>query len=540
MIGFYLRLSLADGDLGKDNKEESNSIENQRLLLQSFVESRDDLSGEIVEYVDDGYSGTNFDRPSFKRLLEDAKKGKIHTIIVKDLSRLGRDYIGVGDYLEQIFPVLGVRFIAINSLYDSNDYIGKTIGLDISISNLVNSLYSKDLSKKYKSAVRTKWKQGKSTAGRVPFGYKKVKTDKNKWELDPEAATYVRMIFDKALQGWNTSRIANYMNEIKAPTPGRYKEEHFDNYKQWNRLVNDEEWLWDTYKVWRIIKCYSYTGALVQGTVSAINVGSKTKRIVPIDEQVIVDGVHPAIVTIEEWKEAQAAIRKTAQYSMPQRTGFPLTGKIRCGTCGLSMTYNDYGTPSLCCCHRRMVGQHSNCDRTVYEAKFIEGIVGYALRSKLSLFQTLNAALQDENHAGRQVPDGYKHMETELETLKAKRIHLYESYAEGLLSKAVYLQKKEEMTEEIDTLQKRKEAIQNAITENNTLLSDVEEIAGQAEEILESRKLTVDIVNTYIDRVVIHDPKHIEVIFTFEDLLREAGEKVRELQSEKGNMVENA
>ena len=156
MIGFYLRLSFADGDLGKDNKEESNSIENQRLLLQNFMDSRDDIFGEVIEYVDDGYSGTNFDRPAFKKMLEDAKTGKIHTIIVKDLSRLGRDYIGVGDYLEQIFPVLGIRLIAVNSLYDSNDYVGKTIGLDISINNLVNSLYSKDLSKKYKSAVRTK------------------------------------------------------------------------------------------------------------------------------------------------------------------------------------------------------------------------------------------------------------------------------------------------------------------------------------------------------------------------------------------------
>ena len=144
-IGFYMRLSLADGDLGKDDKEESNSIENQRLLLQGFVESRKDITGDVTEYIDDGYTGTNFDRPAFMQMIEDAKKGKIDTIIVKDLSRLGRDYIGAGDYLEQIFPVLGIRFIAVNSSYDSNDYIGKTIGLDVSINNLLNSLYSKDI-----------------------------------------------------------------------------------------------------------------------------------------------------------------------------------------------------------------------------------------------------------------------------------------------------------------------------------------------------------------------------------------------------------
>ena len=159
-IAFYLRLSIADGDLGKNEKDESNSIENQRVLLQSYLTMMEISEDDVVEYVDDGYSGLNFNRPSFQRMIEDAKLGKIDTILVKDLSRLGRDYIGVGDYLEQIFPVLGVRFIAVNSNYDSNKYIGKTMGLEMSIGNLINTLYCKDLSKKLKSALRTKWKQG--------------------------------------------------------------------------------------------------------------------------------------------------------------------------------------------------------------------------------------------------------------------------------------------------------------------------------------------------------------------------------------------
>lgn len=115
----YLRLSLADGDLGKNNKDESNSIENQRTLLVNFLQDRDDLADEYIEYVDDGYTGTNFERPEFKRMIEDAKTGKIDTIIVKDFSRFGRDYIGVGDYLEQILPILGIRFISVNNNYDS-------------------------------------------------------------------------------------------------------------------------------------------------------------------------------------------------------------------------------------------------------------------------------------------------------------------------------------------------------------------------------------------------------------------------------------
>lgn len=540
MIALYLRLSMADGDLGKDGKEESNSIENQRVLLQNFVESRNDLIGEITEYVDDGYSGTNFDRPAFKQMLEDAKKGKIHTILVKDLSRLGRDYIGVGDYLEQIFPVLGIRLIAVNSMYDSNDYIGKTMGLEISISNLVNSLYSKDLSKKYRSAIRTKWKQGKSTAGRLPFGYKKDEADRSKWVIDREAADYVRIIFDKALLGWNTSRIADHMNEIGAPTPGRYKEEHLENYMQWNRQVRDEEWLWDTYKVWRILKCYAYTGALVQGTTSVIHVGSRSRRSVPKKDQVIIPDIHPAIVTAEEWEEAQAAIRTTAQYSMPQKTGFPLTGKIICGNCGLNMSYNDHGTPSICCNHRRSVGRHSKCDGTVYEAKHIVGTVSHALRTKLAMFQTLNEILQgDRENKGKADPEHNRMLERELENLKAKKIYLYESYAEGHIGKEEYLNKKQEMSEQIQDLEQKKSALSLAIKESNDLLTGVGQMAAQAEGITDDFAITVEMAETFIETVVIYDPKHIEVRLTFEDLLQEAVEKAGEIlkQNENGEEI---
>lgn len=170
-IALYLRLSMSDGDLGKDNKDESNSIENQRLLLKSYVGEHPELFGELREYVDDGYTGTNFERPAFQQMIADARKGNVQTILVKDLSRLGRDYIGVGDYIEQIFPVLGVRFIAVNNNFDTKAYSNGAMGIDLAISNLINSLYSRDVSKKIRSAFEVKWKQGYATATRVPFGY---------------------------------------------------------------------------------------------------------------------------------------------------------------------------------------------------------------------------------------------------------------------------------------------------------------------------------------------------------------------------------
>ena len=318
-IAFYLRLSLSDGDLGKNNKDESNSIENQRLLLQSFVESMDELDGEVREYIDDGYSGTNFNRPAFQDMIEDAKKGKVDVLLVKDLSRLGRDYIGVGDYLEQIFPIMGVRVIAINSQYDSNNYIGKTMGLEMSISNLVNTLYSRDLSKKYKSCIQTKWKQGVSTGGRIPFGYKKA--ENKQWEIDVEAAKIVRLIFELALKDYNTAMIANELNERGLPTPGKFRIQRNEEIA-WNRKVTDEEWLWDTRIVWMVLRNYAYTGALVQGKTSRIRVGGSETRRTKKHQQFITENHHKGIVTHEEFELAQLVITDQKQKGFARDAGF--------------------------------------------------------------------------------------------------------------------------------------------------------------------------------------------------------------------------
>lgn len=193
-IAIYLRLSLADGDLKKGSKDESNSIENQRILLHDYIGKQEDLFGEIVEYVDDGYTGTNFNRPAFQKMIVDLKQGDIKVIMVKDLSRLGRDYIGVGDYIEQIFPLMGVRFIAVNNSFDSMKLNNGTPGIEVAVSNLVNNMYSRDIAKKIRAALETNWKNGKATCTNVPFGYVWNKKGGQRWEIDPEAAPCVKKV----------------------------------------------------------------------------------------------------------------------------------------------------------------------------------------------------------------------------------------------------------------------------------------------------------------------------------------------------------
>lgn len=275
----------------------------------------------------------------------------------------------------------------------------------------------------------------------------------------------------------------------KSEKPGKYKQEHFDNYQQWNRVVSDDEWLWNTYMVWRIIKCYSYTGALVHGTTKRLRVGGKARRAVPQNEQIIVEGVHPAIVTKDEWEAAQAAIRSISKRALPQKTNFPLTSKVRCGNCGCSMPYDDHGTPSLCCLHRQGVGKHSKCDSTVYEAKAIVGIVSHALRTKVALFRNFNAVLQEQKeNESDPVQDRLRLIKEKIETLKARRIHLYEAYAEEIISKESYLSDKDELIGQIEQLEKEQKTLLRSAEEEDALLSGVKRIAEDYEQINEKRE----------------------------------------------------
>ena len=304
----YLRLSESDGDLGIDGKDESNSIENQRLLLQSYLTARNDMDGEVVEYVDDGYSGTNFNRPAFKQMIEDAKKGKIDVILVKDLSRLGRDYIVTGDYIEQIFPMIGVRFIAVNNGYDTAEHNSGVMGFDVAVNNLINTFYSRDLSKKIKSGISSKWRRGVSTSSHAPYGYDKSKTEKGKYVVDPEAAKIVRLIFEKAADGLKTREIARILNEIGVLPPWEYLVKH-NGWKPRKMITPESERLWDCTKVSAIIRKYDYTGAMVIGRRRPTSVGGKNMRVKPKSEWTIVEDVNEPIVSKELFEQANMSLR---------------------------------------------------------------------------------------------------------------------------------------------------------------------------------------------------------------------------------------
>jgi len=524
-LAFYLRLSIADGDLREGEKDESNSIENQRELLRRYVESNDDLDGEVTEYVDDGYTGTNFNRPAFRQMIEDAKQGKVNTILTKDLSRLGRDYIGVGDYLEQIFPVLGIRYIAVNSNYDSKTYSGTTMGLDMQVSNLINHLYSRDISKKVKSAVRTKWKQGKSTSGRVPFGYRKDKTARGGWAIDPEAARIVRMIFDKAIEGLKTKEIAELLNEENAVTPGIYREQRAKY--GGTRIVPDHEALWDTGKVRWILGKYEYTGAFVQNYREKVQVGSTITRKVPEHERIVIEDGHDAIVTKEEFEAAQDAIRFVKKPEYKMAGSYLLRGKVRCGNCGLIMAHHELAYDgTFYCGHKLKSGSQSDCCEEYISEKSIEHNVYNALRRQLHQIQMLRVQTLEPGkvHSEDSKRMG-KTIRSEIEARQAERVRQYVAYAEGLISLEKYQAVKDELTREIEELQDQEERLRELKHGTGELKKKSQQLFDELVPALESDKLTQQMVDSFIDTVYVYDADKIEVVFTFEDLVKRMIEK---------------
>lgn len=520
MIAIYLRLSMSDGDLGDENKDESNSIENQRLLLRRYLEEREDLVGEIKEYIDDGYSGTNFNRPGFQRMIEDCKKGIIHTILVKDLSRLGRNYIGVGDYVEQLFPLLGIRFIAVNHNYDSNDYIGETMGFDMEVNNLISTFYSRDLSRKRKSTNQIKWKQGIATAAYAPFGYKKDKRNKGKWLVDPEAAEIIRIIFKKACEGYNTTAIAAYLNENNIETALKYNERHkvFGNLN--TQKAKSSEQIWDNNKVHRVLNRYEYTGAFVAGRKTPVHMGSSKVRLKDESEWTVIDDVNEPIVTKEEFAEARKAVRvnKKREYMLERK--YVLKGKLRCGNCRLRLVYEDSTIEKKYYCgHARKTGKYSKCCKDAYPENLLENMIFSALRNLFRVlhFVGIKAEQQHQQEMKLYREVDIKKLDNEIKLWKAKKIRQYEAYAEGHMGKEVYLYEKQVLNDTLNRLITERDSAELRRMDSDKRLAKTKEITEQSNEFLGETELTREMVKAFIDTVYVYDLKHIKIIYKFED-----------------------
>lgn len=528
-LAAYCRLSLADGDLGVDGKDESNSIENQKALLYEFIESKEEFQGmEVREFVDDGYTGTNFKRPGFQKMIDLAKQGKVAAIIVKDLSRFGRDYIGVGEYMEQIFPLLGIRLIAINTGYDSKDYIGMGMGLDIAVSNLVNTMYSRDSGKKLRSANMVKWEKGYTTHASAPFGYIIDPDHKGRYKIDPPSAAIVRKIFDLALMDLNTTQIAYQLNKENVPIPSEYNRQHNVRSKS-NQYILTPDKLWNANKVWNILREYAYTGAMVLGKRRILLSGTKITRKMPKEKWYITEGTHEAIVSHEEFEQAQSVIRFTSKREYQTKNEYALRKKIRCGHCNRVMQQNfNLNDPIVWCEDGRAMPEFSNCPSEAYTIKQIEWIAYRALKHMLFILRAIDGKIReaDKEQIKWQKALVRKRQRTEQEVtlLKAERTKLYEAYASGSISLEEYKAQKAQVAVQIETMQMDLEK-ECADGVKDEIPAEVRQLARTAQDFYEEEELTKNAATAFIENVYVYRGAHIVVQFKFEDQIGQVMEK---------------
>lgn len=326
-VALYMRISKEDEKVPKNNfgENESNSISNQRKLLLGFLKKKKEFAESLAfQYVDDGYSGAGFERPSFAEMIKDIKKGKIQCVIVKDFSRFGRDYMEVGDYIEHIFPFMQIRFISVNDGYDSKDCKGKTPDIDVPFRNLAYALYSQDISDKIKSSLGVRRKKGLYIGSLPPYGYQK---DENGFLTpDKETKGVVERIYREYLSGVGLAQLAGELNREGIPSPKQHKIN--------KGLLREEKgriYAWLPTAIQQILRSETYIGVLSSGAYQNGPLGSGKRVFVPKEERIHVTDAHPPIIDKETFQQVQEKMntkRKGKEHT------FLLKGLVRCGECG--------------------------------------------------------------------------------------------------------------------------------------------------------------------------------------------------------------
>jgi DNA invertase Pin-like site-specific DNA recombinase len=500
----YLRVSLDDGNAG-----DSDSIEGQRAILDEFIANSEDFkNATLVEIADDGYSGTNFERPGIRSLLEKARLGEVACIMVKDFSRFGRNYIDVGDYAEQIFPFLRVRFVSVCDAYDSERDGSAAGNMDFAFKNLLNDYYSKDLSRKCKAGIASMHKAGKYHSGITPYGYMKPKGDIHRIVPDEAAAVTVRRIFAETLAGRRPSDIAKALNAGGVPTPAKYKAVTGAPKRGFRT-----DSVWTSYTVGRILRDIRYTGLLVQGMHRTAVVGSKTGRRVPESEWVVSPVRHEAIVSEEDFAAVRALLCAGKNRTFPKGDRHMLAGKVICAGCGHSMLLHGGKKPSAAfyCTYKAYTGL-GRCAAGVKASEIEAAVIRAASRLERLECSPGNpeAARKDSGAASC----GTRNIVGKINALQKKKILLYTEYADGSMEKDEYLFRRDAVDADIAALQTEYAKAGKISFPERT--SEGDSAQNALEKLRDGGRLTREIADALIARIVVDHEKNLKIEWRFE------------------------
>lgn len=517
-IAIYIRLSMADEETGKV-KSESNSVVNQRGLIHRFLDGHKELAAfPRTEFVDDGFSGTNTERPAFQKMIEGIREGRFSVCITKDFSRFSRDYIEMGDYLECLFPFLGVRYISINDGYDSAEYKGTTGGMDVVMRTIVYDAYSKDLSIKAKTGKMQGMKKG-HRMGIPSYGYMPDPDKRAKDVIDPEAAAVVRRIFEAAMNGMGTGEIARMLNGEGVQPPSAYLREKYPDSGKFGSV--SEKNCWKASQIWQILRKYTYTGASVGHLREQVAPCCKASVSVKREDWIVVPGMHPAIVTEAEFELAQKAIKRSGKV-MKQGAIYPLKSLVVCGNCGRKMVFHKEAKRFLCPYGRN--GGDSLCGQHSPKMKEFERIVFHAIKDYIGIAGTqrknMKGMIWGRKESLKTVEGDLLECERQMEGLKKEKLVLYEQYCGGKFGKEEYLERKQSVDAEIKVCEEVLKEKKNAV---EMMKMEIEEVGKTGldvvcEEFGGMQELSYEMAHAFIKKILVYQGEKVEIVWKFRDV----------------------
>ncbi len=518
LTALYCRLSLEDG---KDN--ESMSISNQKLLLKDYAEKNGMFNCEF--YVDDGFTGRNFNRPAFQRMISDIEAGRISCVITKDLSRLGRNYIESGSYMEVFFPKHNVRYIAITDNYDS---LNKQ-EMDIApFKNILNDMYSRDISKKVLAGRMTRSRQGKFCGGQPPLGLMRDPDDNGHLIIDPETAPIIRRIFDLALDGFGNMKICKVLMEERIPITRMQTGTDCDvNYYAWSGS-----------RISTILRNPFYKGAHVVCKTHQKGIRSNTYNIIPREQREVIEDCHEAIIPKAEWEKVQQLIDRRPPIMKGNNCPYYniFHGIVYCATCGKSMQvrYEKVGRTDkdrrtgkerepidkayyICQTYNRLgknaCTSHKIEARDLYNLVLadIQEVAAMALKDKEAFYGRLSHRMEKQYLADTDsLKKDYENLAQRNQEIDDTFISLYADKAKGILTEKRFLKLMDAMEKEQENNQSRMQEIATLISEEEHSEGDVQMFMGEIRRYAAITELDETVLNRLINRILIGEPKKVD------------------------------
>ena len=516
----YLRLSREDGDVAEGGRAFSNSISNQKELVMDYLGSRAEIQVYSV-YVDDGWSGVDFERPEFQRMLDDIREGLVDCVVVKDLSRFGRNYIESGRYIEKIFPMLGVRFIAVNDGYDSLDG-QQGDDMVVPFKNLINDAYCRDISVKIRSHMEVKRKNGEYIGAFAAYGYLKDPENKNRLVVDGYAADVVRDIFAMKLAGCSVKAIADRLNRDGILSPLQYKKSIGIRLESSFQKGVEPKWSYNA--VLRILKNEVYVGTVAQGKCTTPNYKVKKRVYKDRGEWVRVEDAHEAVVGRGEFDLVQALLARDTRTAPEREKVFPLAGMVFCGGCGAPMVRKTVPSGGrryvyyVCSGHK---SDRASCSSHSFSAKKLEEGALALVQTFIGKVMALSEAADVISQASGMAPDVAKidgriaKLREEAEGCSRRRKNLYEDFKDGILTKEEYAMLREQYQGQaegigasIASLEKERDGVLAGRTAGREWVESLKKYKGV-------ERLDRGLAASIIDRIEVVDADALEVTYRF-------------------------